>query len=362
MRKTVVDGSNPSGFQRTLLIAHDGHIETSQGKVGIASICLEEDSARILKQTKDSVSYRLDRLGIPLVEIATKPDIKSPEQAREVAFKLGQILRSCNVKRGIGTIRQDVNMSISKGTRVEIKGVQELALISRVIEKEIVRQLALIGKNKKVKEEVRKALADGETEFLRPLPGAARMYPETDLPLVHISVIAREAEKKLPKLREEEQAELERLGINREIASQIVNEGKLLLFRKLLATKAPATLIANVMTQIPKSIEAHHKVNTQKLTEDVYREVLEAFYKEKIVKDAIELILVEVCEGEKVENTIKKFKVKSKGEVEKIISELIRKHPQLKENSKALVGIAMKELRGRADGKLIFEVIEKLVK
>jgi glutamyl-tRNA(Gln) amidotransferase subunit E len=104
MRKTVVDGSNTSGFQRTALIARNGFIETSMGKVRISALMLEEDSARPVERTEEKAIYRLDRLGQPLVEIATESDIKSPEQAKEVALHIGDILRSCKVKRGIGTI------------------------------------------------------------------------------------------------------------------------------------------------------------------------------------------------------------------------------------------------------------------
>jgi len=100
MRKTVIDGSNTSGFQRTVLIAEDGFVETQAGKVGIQSVCLEEDSARIVN--RDKGVFKLDRLGIPLVEIATDADIKSPGQAREAALHIGEILRSLKVRRGIG--------------------------------------------------------------------------------------------------------------------------------------------------------------------------------------------------------------------------------------------------------------------
>jgi len=103
MRKTVIDGSNTSGFQRTMLAAVDGQLETSEGTINIPSICLEEDAARIIETIGDTVVYRLDRLGIPLVEIATDPDIKNAKHAREVAEKLGSILRACKVKRGLGT-------------------------------------------------------------------------------------------------------------------------------------------------------------------------------------------------------------------------------------------------------------------
>jgi len=122
MRKTVIDGSNVSGFQRTVLIARNGYLETPEGKVSIATIALEEDAARIISRHENKIIYRLDRLGIPLVEIATNPDIKTPQQAKSTALKLGEILRACKVKRGIGTIRQDVNMSISfsgkQGSRI----------------------------------------------------------------------------------------------------------------------------------------------------------------------------------------------------------------------------------------------------
>ena len=145
MRKTVIDGSNTSGFQRTVMIAENGFVETQDGRVGIQSVCLEEDSARIVDREKGI--FRLDRLGIPLVEIATDPDIKNPEQAKEAALHLGEILRSCNVKRGLGTIRQDVNISIKNGERVELKGFQDIRNIGKAIEVEIERQKDLVKKN-----------------------------------------------------------------------------------------------------------------------------------------------------------------------------------------------------------------------
>ncbi len=145
MRKTVIDGSNTSGFQRTAFIASNGSIDTSCGPVGIGILCLEEEAARIIEDRGDEVVYSLDRLGIPLVEIGTAPDIVSPQHAREVAQHIGMILRSTGrVKRGLGTIRQDVNVSIAGGARVEIKGVQELNLIERIVELEVLRQLKLL--------------------------------------------------------------------------------------------------------------------------------------------------------------------------------------------------------------------------
>lgn len=145
MRKIVIDGSNTSGFQRTALIATDGTLEVEGRQYSIPTICLEEDAARKVGEGEGSTHYRLDRLGIPLIEVATGPEITTGEEARAVAQEIGAVLRSTRrVRRGIGTIREDVNVSTPGGTRIEIKGVQELRLIQRYVEKEEERQKVLL--------------------------------------------------------------------------------------------------------------------------------------------------------------------------------------------------------------------------
>ena len=158
MRKTVVDGSNTSGFQRTTLVATDGSIETETGEVGIDVICLEEDSARKLDSELTTegeiVYYTLDRLGMPLVEIATAPNIQTPEHAKEVALHLGTLLRDTRlVRRGLGSIRQDLNVSIACGVRVEIKGCQDLGWIPKIIRLEMARQLHMYRLCNQLREE-----------------------------------------------------------------------------------------------------------------------------------------------------------------------------------------------------------------
>lgn len=152
MRKIVIDGSNTSGFQRTAVISMDGFVETSKGKVRISSIALEEESAGIIGK-RDSIStYRLDRLGIPLVEITTEPDIQDGDHLKEVAERIGSTLRSTGkVMRGIGTIRQDVNVSTEKGARTEIKGAQDLKLLPLFVQNEVKRQEKLIEISEKIK-------------------------------------------------------------------------------------------------------------------------------------------------------------------------------------------------------------------
>jgi glutamyl-tRNA(Gln) amidotransferase subunit E len=145
MRKIVVDGSNTSGFQRTCVVSLGGSVESEGKTYGIQHVGLEEDAARKVGDEGEVSRYRIDRLGIPLMEVATDPDIYSPEEAERVALAVGRLLRATGkVRRGIGSIRQDVNISIIGGALIEIKGVQELGLVSKVVEYEVQRQVALL--------------------------------------------------------------------------------------------------------------------------------------------------------------------------------------------------------------------------
>jgi glutamyl-tRNA(Gln) amidotransferase subunit E len=146
MRKAVVDGSDPSAFQRTVLVALDGKITVGGHTIYVPSISVEEESSGIVAGgSEGNVIYDTSRLGVPLVEIGTDPTIPTPAAAKEVALYIGTLLRiTGKVQRGIGSIRQDVNMSIKGGARVEIKGMQELALLDKYIENEINRQENLI--------------------------------------------------------------------------------------------------------------------------------------------------------------------------------------------------------------------------
>ncbi|MGC8649201.1 MAG: Glu-tRNA(Gln) amidotransferase subunit GatE, partial [Candidatus Micrarchaeia archaeon] len=145
MRKEVVDGSDPSAFQRTTLVALDGRLEVSTQSIGITSIFIEEESSAIISENENEIIYDPSRLGIPLIEIDTDPDIQTPAAAKEIALAIGNILRvSGKVQRGIGTIRQDVNVSIAGGSRVEMKGFQELDTMDLFIKNEILRQKKLL--------------------------------------------------------------------------------------------------------------------------------------------------------------------------------------------------------------------------
>ncbi|MEM3833145.1 MAG: Glu-tRNA(Gln) amidotransferase subunit GatE [Thermoprotei archaeon] len=157
MRKEVIDGSNTSGFQRTAVIALGGFVRDGNEIISIQTISLEEDAARKTDEKSSLVYYRLDRMGIPLIEVSTGPDIHSPEQAERVALKIGRLLRSTGkVKRGLGTIRQDLNISIRNGAKTEIKGIQELELIGKVVEYEVLRQLNLLKLKDELNKRVRK--------------------------------------------------------------------------------------------------------------------------------------------------------------------------------------------------------------
>ncbi len=154
MRKTVVDGSNTSGFQRTAQVSFGGHVTLDDGTlIRVQGLAVEEDSARPMERKEHEVIYRLDRLGFPLIELATMPDIHTPEHAKQTALKIGEAMRiTGKVKRGLGSIRQDINISVPGGARVELKGVQELDLIDEYVRREMQRQNTLL----KIKDELKK--------------------------------------------------------------------------------------------------------------------------------------------------------------------------------------------------------------
>lgn len=361
MRKTVIDGSNTSGFQRTVLIAHSGFVETGFGKVGIESVALEEDAARIIERNKDRVVYRLDRLGIPLVEIATKPELRTGEQIKETALKIGEILRACKVKRGIGTIRQDLNISIKKHDRVEIKGFQNPKEMIKTVDLEIERQLNDL-ENKKSKGEVRNALADGRTEFLRPLPGGARMYPETDLPLLKISrERINRIKKELPKLKHEIRDELKKKGLSTELI-ELVLDGNLDEFETLVHVYGKdANLVAKMVSlwrvefakKLNKSIDEIREI----LNERVLERVLEGVRGGKLDKGHVREVLMKILEGEDVDEAMRVEKI-GDDELEEKIRKIVKDNPGL--SLKAYMGIVMKEFGKVVDARKAMEVLRRV--
>jgi glutamyl-tRNA(Gln) amidotransferase subunit E len=145
MRKIVIDGSNTSGFQRTAVLGLGGFLKVDGRTVGVQSVTVEEDAARIMGEDDSSRLFSLDRLGVPLVEVALDPIEGSPELVGKVALHLGRVLRSTGrVARGLGTIRQDLNVSVMGGAVVEVKGVQKLNLLPKVVDYESRRQRGLV--------------------------------------------------------------------------------------------------------------------------------------------------------------------------------------------------------------------------
>jgi len=364
MRKTVIDGSNTCGFQRTVVVGLNGSLDTSQGKVRITNICLEEESAGIVKQEGNEITYRLDRLGIPLIEIGTAPDIKNPEHAKEVAEKLGMLIRSTGKsQRGIGVTRQDINVSISKGARVEVKGVQELDMIPEIIENEIKRQQELISKGEKPKEETRIAKEGGTTEFTRPLPGGERLYPETDLETI---VITKEflSKIKLPETWEKKSERLSKV-LPKDMISQILRSEYLDSFEKF-SKKYDPVLVASTLTSTTVDLR-RRGCETESLTEEHFDELFSDINKKIISKEAIPNILETVCKNKiSVSSAIEKSGLKSLDEkqLREIIRKIFAKYPNLVKEKKvsALMGEVMKEVRGSADGKTVSKVLSEELK
>jgi glutamyl-tRNA(Gln) amidotransferase subunit E len=509
MRKTVIDGSNTTGFQRTCVIALNGEIKVGEKTVPIQHAGLEEDAARKTGEEESNITrYRIDRLGIPLIEIATAPVIKSPKEAEEVAFAIGRILRATGrVIRGLGTIRQDINISIPNGALMEIKGLQELELVPLVVEYEVQRQLSLIRiteelnkagvKQENLKEEffdvshvfkrtkckvVRKALdgnrqvlavkllkfkgflkrelmpgfrlgteiadrarfwgrvggifhtdempaygitteeveelrkmvkaqdedavvfvadkaenakdalkavverarealkgvpaetrapnPDGTTKYMRPRPGAARMYPETDIPPIQITEdFVRKVGLRLPELPEQK---LERLikvhRLNQKLAKQVLDSENGELFETIVKeSNVSPTTVAAFMTETAKALK-RDGVCVEKISENTIREIFKAVGSGGLTKEAIPEIVnwLSLHEDKTVEEAVDNIGLKmlSREELEKIIDSIIERNRSLIEQRGVnafgpLIGVVMKEVRGKANATLVSELVKK---
>lgn len=144
-RKQYLDGSIPTGFQRTAIVGVDGWVPYKGRKITITHLCLEEDACREISDKGHDIVFRTDRLSMPLLEVITGPDMQTPQEAMEVNALLGRILKASGlVRRGIGSVRQDVNVSITGGRRAEIKGVPQTWMIEKLTAIEAERQAALL--------------------------------------------------------------------------------------------------------------------------------------------------------------------------------------------------------------------------
>jgi len=513
MRKTVIDGSNTTGFQRTCVIALNGKIQVGQKTVPIQHTSLEEDAARKTGDEQGNIiHYRIDRLGVPLIEIATAPVIKSPKEAGEVALAIGRILRATGkVKRGLGSIRQDLNISIPKGMLIEIKGVQELELVPLAVEYEVQRQLNLIKISEELKKKklgkddlkevffdvtdifkhtnckvIRKALdkkqqvlavklpkfhdflkwellpdfrlgtemadrarfwgrvggifhtdempaygvtpeeiqeiraivkaedqdavvfvadspdnardalravveraretlegvpaetraanPDGTTRYMRPRPGAARMYPETDIPPIQITEERlKELGSHLPELPEQK---LERIAktyeLNQKLAKQILDSEHGELFETIVReSNVSPTMVAVFMTETMKALK-RDGVDADKVSEEQIREIFRCINNGSLMKESISDITVWLSknEGKGVKEAINGLGLKavSGDELEIAIERAIADNKKLiQQRGEAslgiLMGIIMKELRGKIDAAQASTVLkEKLSK
>jgi len=500
MRKIVVDGSNTTGFQRTMLVANDGVVETDDGPVGIEDLMLEEESAQRVEETETGVRYSLDRLGIPLVEIGTKPDIRSPEQAREAAEQIGMLLRSTGkVKRGLGTIRQDVNVSIGEGARVEIKGVQSLDDIDDIVRNEVGRQVelldiaeeltagdaavgepqdvselfedtdsgviggalsgggtatavrlagfdGLIGREvlpdrrlgteladhakrhgaggifhtdelpaygvtaeevealreavdagpqdavalvaddpetaslaidavaerartaiEGVPEETRGANEDGTTEYLRPLPGAARMYPETDVPPVEPDPTELEPPELLTERVSRYQSEYDLDGT---LAEQVAYGHRMALFERAVEMGVDPTLAAGTLESTVTELR-RDGVPVEELSDQQFEELFQLLVDGDLAKEGVPELLTVLAEqpslsaGEAAEQA--GLGSAEEDEVRKAVTSVVKRHEAQIEDEgmgafSALMGECMGELRGKADGDVVSDVLREEIR
>ncbi len=357
MRKGIFDGSAITSFQRSILIGlgtKNSFIETPYGKVTIKDLYLEEDASKIINTEDNLVYYSLSRSGIPLIEISTNPDIKSAEQADHAAREIGMILRSFpSIKRGIGTIRQDINLSVNNSPRIEIKGFQDIRTIKKTIEYEVNRIL----NNKIIKSEVRKANQDSTTSFLRPMPGSSRLYPESDVPIIEITQDLLNLIVK-PELISEKILNLQKkYKLNPQLAQEIIKEE---INFSYFADKfnLDPNLIANILIEIPKEIKSRFNLDSNKIRDYHFKEIFEKLSKKEIPKEAVKEILIDICSGKKVDYN--KYKKIDLSIIEKDVIKIINENKNASLN--AIMGILMKKYRGKVEGKILIELIKKNLK
>ena len=365
MRKNLIDGSDVSGFQRTLIVGLNGYIEYYGKKVKITHVALEEDAASIVGEDEKNKTYKLNRLGVPLVEIGTGLLIGyTPEEIQEIAYLIGRTCRSTEkVKRGIGTVRQDVNVSIKNGARVEVKGVQELGLISKVIQLEVQRQMSV----PRVKKEVRAANLDGTTKFTRPLPGAARMYPETDIPPIPIDKkMIQRIKKHLPESWIKKMKRFEKkLNLSEELTKQIIRSDYLDLFEKIVKKyRVNPSVVANVFVSTLKDLKKRENVRVEKLEDKDFEELFNLLKERKVMKEAIPEVLKYKVEhpDEPVIVGVKKLglEVISDDELMRIVKEVIKKNKGQLEGK--IIGFIMSRVRGRVKSENVVRIVKRLLK
>jgi len=512
MRKTVIDGSNTTGFQRTCVVALNGSIEVEGRTVPIEHISLEEDAARKTGGEGFEIRYRIDRLGIPLIEVTTGPVIRSPREAQRVALAIGRILRATKkVRRGIGTIRQDLNVSIRDGALIEIKGVQELELISKVVEYEAKRQLGLLeirdelkkrglveeeireefhdatelfketgcrvlrrainqGKRvlavklpkfsgllsreiapgmrlgremadrarfwgrvggifhtdelpaygvtegevdrlkrlvgagpedavvfvadslenatdalkavverakealRGVPEETRAANPDGTTRYMRPRPGAARMYPETDIPPIRIDEeYLQELASKLPELPEEAVKRLmKEYNLNEKLANQLVDSEYLGLFEEIVrvSRRVSPRAVAATLTETFKALR-RDGVDVGEVSDEQILEVFRLVDSGRTTKEAIPEIITWLSKhrGRSGEEAVEALglTVISGDDLRALVDRVLQENAEVvRERGEGafgfLMGYIMRRFRGRLDAKVVSELLRERLK
>lgn len=180
-RKQYLDGSIPTGFQRTAIVGVNGRLPFRGRELRITQVSVEEDSCREVSDRGHLIVWRTDRLGTPLIETVTAPDLRTPDEVAEAILLVGRVCRStCHVRVGLGASRQDVNVSVRGGRRVEIKGVPKAGWAPALVHGEALRQVNLL----RLRDELRRrGLRDAEA-LATPSADVTDVFAESPLPLL----------------------------------------------------------------------------------------------------------------------------------------------------------------------------------
>jgi len=258
--------------------------------------------------------------------------------------------------RALSELDRLLNISIKGHARVELKGVQDLQQIPKISEIEAKRQKAEIDMARKTESHVRNVKEDLTSKFLRPMPGSARMYPETDHPIIKVDM-DRVKEMKLPELIPGRIKRYKKLGLNTELAERMADSRKNEVFdRAMIKQKLNPTLVATTLLSTEKEIKRKLKLESGRFPEEFYSRLFKLLDHAEITKESISKVMERFMTGEDFDDIVKNYKPISDVELRKIVKENYDK--ELPHG--ALIGKIMSVVAGKADGKKVAKLISEL--
>src|SRR5919198_4026334 len=354
-------------------------------KVGIERLHLEQDAGKSLHDQHAEMSFvDLNRSGVALMEIVSKPDIRSADEAKAYVAKLRSILRylgTCDGDMEKGNLRADVNVSVRKpgaplGTRCEIKNINSIRFIGQAIDYEARRQIEILEDGGEIEQETR--LFDpnkGETRSMRTKEEAHdyRYFPDPDLlPLELTAAYIDELRRHLPELPDEKKARFSRdYGLSGYDAGVLVAERETADFFEAVAKGRDAKAAANwVINELAGRLNKEGKdISASPVSVSQLGAILDLIsagtISGKIAKDLFEICWKEGGDPAAIVKVRGMEQVTDLSVIEKVVDEIVGTNPDKAEQAKAkpaligwFVGQVMKASGGKANPKTVNELLK----